>query len=395
MVDHELDALLVGALYGELEPADEARLAAHLESHPTDRTALDDLRSTRKTLLDSRFFELHFDPPAQVSALLVQEAARRAPRAAESGDGWFMRFVRMFALHPAMAAAATLVLVVGVAGTLYMKKGAELAAPRAADTSSVEAPAVATKLSMGSSTAAPGDLAQAEGQQGQAHDNANQGITADLDDKSVVEKSRAVAKNDDKPVAAKPDYRSATKGIVVTEHEPQPKDFDHASASTGAGVAADDLETPAYKTAKASPPAPPPPPTATVATTTPAPTTPAPAANAPAQGPGGFASVGDASGASGGGTAGKKEAADPEDGWARDQHRRVVALVANGRCTDAAPVAAEIQARAPDYYGTYVATDRALKQCKQYIANAVEKQQAQRAKSEAAKAKAAHATDTK
>ena len=40
MVDQELDALLVGALYGELGPADEARLAAHLESHPTDRTAL-------------------------------------------------------------------------------------------------------------------------------------------------------------------------------------------------------------------------------------------------------------------------------------------------------------------------------------------------------------------
>ena len=130
MVDQELDALLVGALYGELGPADEARLAAHLESHPTDRTALDDLRSMRKALVDSRFFELHFDPPPSVSALLVQEAARRAPRQVETGDGWFMRFVRSFASHPAMAVAAMFVVVVGVAGTLYMKQGADLGCDR-------------------------------------------------------------------------------------------------------------------------------------------------------------------------------------------------------------------------------------------------------------------------
>ena len=43
----DIDALLIGALYGELTPADEARLAAHLDSHPTDRGALDDLKSAR------------------------------------------------------------------------------------------------------------------------------------------------------------------------------------------------------------------------------------------------------------------------------------------------------------------------------------------------------------
>jgi len=159
MVDQELDALLVGALYGELEPADEARLAAHLESHPTDRTALDDLRSTRQALRDSRFFELHFDPPASVSALLVQEAARRAPAAPSSGEGegegWFMRLVRVFALHPAMAAAATLVLVVGVAGSLYMRKGADLAEPKAMDTAEESVVATGATGAAGSSAAAP------------------------------------------------------------------------------------------------------------------------------------------------------------------------------------------------------------------------------------------------
>ena len=37
MVDRQdIDALLISALYGELTPADEARLTMHLESHPAD-----------------------------------------------------------------------------------------------------------------------------------------------------------------------------------------------------------------------------------------------------------------------------------------------------------------------------------------------------------------------
>jgi hypothetical protein len=394
MVDQELDALLVGALYGELEPADEARLAAHLESHPTDRTALDDLRSTRKTLLDSRFFELHFDPPASVSALLVQEAARRAPRAAEPDEGWFMRFVRMFALHPAMAAAATLVLVVGVAGTLYMKRGADFAAPRAMDRA--DESAISTRAATGSSAAAPAavDVPKTQlalEQRQQAIGGADQGMTADLDDKSVA---KPFAKNDSKPVPAKTaDYHSSTKGIIVAQHEAQPKDLDRPNATS---APADDLE-PSFKTpAKASPP-PPPAPVAAASSTTPAP----PAANnGPAQVTDGLAATGgDVSGYAGNGAAtGKKEdqqsPANAEDSWASNQHTRVRALVANGRCTDAAPVAAEIETRNPDYYNAYVATDRALKQCKQYIASEVEKRQATRAKVDAAKAAKVKATDS-
>ena len=46
MLDRQdIDALLVGALYGELSSADEAALTAHLDSHPADRNALDDLKS--------------------------------------------------------------------------------------------------------------------------------------------------------------------------------------------------------------------------------------------------------------------------------------------------------------------------------------------------------------
>jgi len=128
----ELDALLIGALYGELTPADEAVLTAHLESHPTDRTALADLTRTRAAVRDSRLLAVQLEPPQSISALLLQEASRRAPRsAARSSEtaSWFQRFVRSFMAHPAMAAAAMLVLVIGVAATLYVRDSIEVAAP--------------------------------------------------------------------------------------------------------------------------------------------------------------------------------------------------------------------------------------------------------------------------
>jgi anti-sigma factor RsiW len=121
MVDRtDIDALLISALYGELTPADEARLTAHLESHPADRTALADLTQTRAAVRDSRILAVQLDPPPSVSTLLLREAARRAPRPREEA-GWFLRFTRSFMAHPAMAAAAMLVFVVGVAGTIYAR----------------------------------------------------------------------------------------------------------------------------------------------------------------------------------------------------------------------------------------------------------------------------------
>jgi anti-sigma factor RsiW len=132
----DIDALLISALYGELTPAEEAQLTAHLESHPADRTALADLSHTRATVRESRIFSVQFDPPQSVSAMLLQEAARRAPKPSHEAAGWFHRFTRSFMMHPAMAAAAMLVLVVGVAGTLYLRHGDQMfvepAAPREA-----------------------------------------------------------------------------------------------------------------------------------------------------------------------------------------------------------------------------------------------------------------------
>ena len=159
MVDRtDIDALLIGALYGELTPADAARLTAHLESHPADRTALDQLTRTRAVVRDSRILAFQLEPPHAISALLLQEASRRAPRAATArGDGetasWFQRFVRSFMAHPAMAAAAMLVLVVTAAGTFYLRGTDQFAS--SAPPSVLPDRAVATETAPPASAVAP------------------------------------------------------------------------------------------------------------------------------------------------------------------------------------------------------------------------------------------------
>jgi len=121
----DIDALLISALYGELTPSEESRLAAHLDAHPSDRTALADLTHARGLVRESRLLQVQLEPPPSVSALLMKEAARCAPKP-EAREGWFARFVRSFAAHPAMAAAAMLVVVLGVA-TLVTRRKADFA----------------------------------------------------------------------------------------------------------------------------------------------------------------------------------------------------------------------------------------------------------------------------
>src|SRR5262249_21061820 len=90
---HDIDALLIGSLYGELSSADEARLKAHLESHPGDRTALDGLNRAREAVRASRDLGARPGPPASGPAPPL--AGGRAPPApqgpprGERGRGLF------------------------------------------------------------------------------------------------------------------------------------------------------------------------------------------------------------------------------------------------------------------------------------------------------------------
>jgi hypothetical protein len=233
---HDIDALLVGALYGELTPADEARLTAHLESHPADRGALDDLKSARAKVRESRIFDLQAEPPQHISALLLQEAHRRAPKKVVADDGekrdsWFWRFARSFALHPAMAAAAMLVVVLGVSAIALKNKGSSSmreAQPSAtsqsdnAEMTPTEAPAVAVNGdTMAAGSAAPMNEEGASYHAGLAEKD---DLTADpslAQDRKKADESAAQRWRSDTDGKV-----NKNQGIAVTTEQMQPKDLE-------------------------------------------------------------------------------------------------------------------------------------------------------------------------
>ena len=394
MVDaNDIDALLISALYGELTPADEARLATHLESHPADRGVLADLTHARTLIRDSRLLSFQVDPPQAVSALLLQEAARRAPAvrrapADEGRESWFFRFVRSFAAHPAMAAAAMLVLVVGAAGVMKMRdrgtfdetpveSRARLEAPAGTATARAdqgEAPAHAAPAEP--TDAVTGQPALDEAQLRQASGEKEGGFAVALAEPAAAAdapKHRKVADGADLSVVpTQPAGHAAAgkKGIGVTTPELALKDEYQYGANNDekaagspvrdlsksktvtkppAKLAADDRDGigsgPGASGGAAAPPAP------TVATSPP----PAPRA-APAKAPQERAA--DKSG----------DAPNTLDAWATGQLAQVVQLAHADRCDDAAKVAVAISTRAPEFYAEKVATNRELKQCMAYIA---------------------------
>ncbi len=420
MVDRQdLDALLISALYGELTPADEARLQTHLDSHPSDRTALADLTLARKAVRDSRIFQVQLDPPQAVSALLLQEAARRAPaRAVQANadradrESWFQRFVRSFVSHPAMAAAAMLVLVVGVAGTLYMRgdaKFAEQTAERASDTAATPSRELQPgALATGSSTESESKLLQQHAgssyqatlEEGRYAKDQWKGGSADGAEKPGAknEADTAGAAAPTKPaiVAPKPPSRSGGDMYLSTDREElKPKDLDDRrqakksaakpdSNANGDFAASDESVKIAGKpngggatrggneptaglsrnnTQTVSPS--PPPPAVTTGNTRDArvaadktdgkaDTTKVPAAPAPVS----PEERNDA----------QKEAQDAGLlSWAKDTHARVIAQVKVGNCRDAGALALSLANRAPGYYVQNVQNDRAVKTCITYI----------------------------
>lgn len=127
---------LVALLYDELDDASAERLTSDMERDGELRDAHDglaDIRDLFSQLPDE-------EPPARLSAQLLAEAAR-APHVAKAkagpvgdgGQGLWQRFVawcQPLVAKPAFAAAASLVLVAGIAGVLYVKKGDELTETR-------------------------------------------------------------------------------------------------------------------------------------------------------------------------------------------------------------------------------------------------------------------------
>lgn len=414
----ELDALLIGALYGELTPAEEARLAAHLESHPQDRTALADLTRAREVVHESRILKTQAEPPQSISAMLLQEAARRAPAQRERSEGWFARFVQSFMSHPAMAAAAMLVVVVGFAALVSRRGGdqfAESTAPAAgsAQLAAEQAPAPEPELDDSSFVATPTahkadeQAAPAGGagpevgtdqypvrlEEGLVEGEAKRERTLDAPARKaprttggLPEPGRtAVSKPTPRPSAPKGATR-APSGIEVRTVEPAPKDFAAAPAKEKKAQVARSAEAGdeglgkvgvggSGASSRSQFAEPPPPPAPAPATAAPAPRSPAPVAAAP-KAPAPVAAAPERSRDDRPAESAAEEPraepaedkpADPQLAWARQQHAALVTQVRAGNCRSAAALAVRLSNRAPAYYAQHVATDRAVKSCLAYI----------------------------
>ncbi len=387
MLDRQdIDALLIGRLYGELTDADEARLNAHLDSHPADKSALVGLTSARNAVRESRFLTVQIEPPQAISALLLQEASRRAPARVVAQDddkkeSWFARFVGSFARHPAMAAAAMMVLVFGVAGTMYLRNGKSQFADQSTQTfggaevaKGSPAPAAAPAIE---SDGIPDDrveeakaLQQQAGSSFEASLADGEAAATDKKDKKAsnadVADVRREQKEAAKPAVAAKAPANRTYIGVQSERAPQPKELENTNEVTGAldgdndarrrkgGAAAPGAADNQRRDPVVASPSPPPPPTSR-----------APATTVPR---------GAGTGTTGEDALKQEKPADEEASWAREQAVKVGNAVKANNCKDAASLAVQLSTRNPAFYKDNVENDRDLKKCITYINAAREKE---------------------
>ena len=127
-----IDELLVDYIYQELESAQVELFEAHLQGCTRcsrEVTAFDSTRSMLASLPEE-------DPPPQISALLLQEAARAVQPSTASFWERLRQGLHSMVMHPAMTAAVTLVLVLGISFYVYKSN------PPLGDTPRVDLPAV-------------------------------------------------------------------------------------------------------------------------------------------------------------------------------------------------------------------------------------------------------------
>lgn len=134
---HDIDALMMDWLYGELDPEAARQVETHVEGCSRCEAELAAFERTRDLFRQVPAEE----PPSAITAMLMREAASRAAPATDSkqrgggGIGGWLSGLFAPLMHPAAAALATLVLVAGVAGTLYLRRGDDQFARTEVDTS--------------------------------------------------------------------------------------------------------------------------------------------------------------------------------------------------------------------------------------------------------------------
>jgi anti-sigma factor RsiW len=336
---------LVALLYGELDGEEAARTGARVEADPALSARLGEMRRVRE-LFSSMADE---EPPSRLTAQLLAEAARSAPQvrsaAAPAEAGLWARFVswlQPLVQRPALAAAASLVLVAGVAGVLYMRKGEELTstAPESKTASTApedrwgEATAKPEPPPPPITAATPADTGSAEsGAQGQADESAGAEIAKSEAAKPARESSRrkkavgGVAGGDKNRSFEKAPPRPAVKSGTVyglSEQEMVPREEPPAAnqAGPGGGGAAPEQKKADDRGPAAEP-------------------APAPQATPP--------------------PADTKPSAPRAD--ARTLHQRAIDAALDQRCDEVRSLAGQVRAADPSYYAKSFVTDTRLKGC--------------------------------
>lgn len=358
----EIDALIVGALYGELDAADRARLETHLSSHPEDRAALEALERTRATVRRGLAEMPAAEPSPAISTILLREAGRLAPspRAAaarESADDdglWarFLRWARPVALHPAFAGAAALILVAGTASALWLRDKGEMTEPEVAS----PAPQRATL---------PGDDERAE--HAPTEPAAEPAIAPGADGDFRVDLDQGGSGKDVGGAEGLSD-RSVAGGLRGRDQVAMPADGKKGGKGTGKAMGkAKRPEAAGYLELDSK--------------------APVDIKDLPAGGEiakaeeekrdDSILEAEDDAVTSRGAKVAKQGQAAPKpepkpanpalEEWAKGAHSRLAKLVADGKCPEAGRLGAEIKDRAPEYYAANVANDRAIRACKSYI----------------------------
>ncbi len=331
---------LVALLYGELDSEQAARTGARVDADPALAARLGEMRRVRE-LFSAMEDE---EPPGRLTAQLMAEAARSAPQAraaaARREAGIWARFIswlQPLVERPALAAAASLVLVAGVAGVLYMKKGEELTSTTPASTPvSEQPPPAATGEGAAEPPAPPVATAIPADSTGADMNAQDEGVIAGAEPAKQRAPTREVARrkqapggqatNKNKEMAydkapAKPTVKSGTV-YGLSEQEMVPRE----EPAAGGGAAP---STPAAGDAeqKKADDAPMP---------EPAPQTPPPPAPA------------------------TKSAPRPD---APTLHKRAIDAALDHRCDEVRSLAGQVRAADPSYYAKTFSPDKRLQAC--------------------------------
>src|SRR6185503_6501515 len=114
----DIDELMVDFIYQELDAEKTEAFRTHVSGCARCGAEIQSLQRTRQALRSLPEAE----PSPAVSARLLHEAGKRAAKAEAGGFfGWLAKMIGPVMAHPAWAAAASLLLVAGVAGFLSLR----------------------------------------------------------------------------------------------------------------------------------------------------------------------------------------------------------------------------------------------------------------------------------